>query len=245
MRGTRRSKVRGWVDIPRRSIVRRKDALMEPHSTRGSISVALATSLAFAGILAAFTADVSRTAGARARAQAAADAAALAAAQELVVPTGADPAAVAAEYAERNGARLVQCDCQPGGTDAVVTVRLTVDLRFLAQTRTIQASARAVVAAPPGSEGLQPRFAAALACLFERVDGLWIISGYRSRAEQAALHRLKPGLAAPPGHSMHELGLAADLGFKSAAVEEEAHREAAACDLHFPMSYEPWHIEPL
>ncbi len=231
---------------PGRSIVRRrKDASIGRLSTRGSISVALATALAFAAILAAFTADVSRTAGARARAQAAADAAALAAAQELVVPTGVDPAAVAAEYAERNGARLVECDCQPGGDDAVVTVRVTIDLRFLAQTRTVQARARAVVAAPPGSEGLQPRFAAALACLFERVDGLWIVSGFRTRAEQAALHRLKPGLAAPPGHSMHELGLAADLGFESAGAEDDAYREAVECGLHFPMSYEPWHIEPL
>ena len=63
------------------------------------------------------------------------------------------------------------------------------------------ATARAVVAAPPGSEGLQAFFAARLVCLFGAVDGLWIVSGFRTRAEQAALYEEKPGLAAPPGQS--------------------------------------------
>lgn len=223
----------------------RRLQLLWRHSARGSTSVAMAVALGFAAILAAFTADVSRTSGARARAQAAADAAALAAAQELVVPSSRHPADVASEYAERNGADLIECRCDFGMTEAVVTVALDVDLPLLAQTRTIRASARAVVAAPPGSEGLQPEFAAALACLFDRVEGLTIVSGFRTREEQAALHRVKPGLAAPPGHSMHELGLAADLGFAAEGSQGEAHQEAAGCGLHFPMSYEPWHVEPL
>jgi secretion/DNA translocation related TadE-like protein len=223
----------------------RRLRLLQSDSARGSTSVALAAALAFAAILAAFTADVSRASGARARAQAAADAAALAAAQELFIPSSRHPADVASEYAERNGAELVECRCDAGTTEAVVTVVLRVDLPLVAQTRSITASARAVVAAPPGSEGLQPEFAAALACLFDRVEGLTIVSGFRTREEQAALHRLKPGLAAPPGHSMHEVGLAADLAFASPRSQTEAHREVAGCGLHFPISYEPWHVEPL
>jgi hypothetical protein len=200
--------------------------------------------LGFAGILAAFGADVARASAARGRAQAVADAAALAAAQELVVPSDRTPEAVAAEYAELGGAGLVACRCDPGGDDVVVTVELDVRLPLVGQTRTVTASARAVVATPSGSEGLRPMFAARLSCLFDRVAGLFIVSGYRTRAEQAALHRLKPHLAAPPGHSNHERGLAADLGFASDASRRTAHRQAASCGLEFPVPYEPWHIEP-
>jgi LAS superfamily LD-carboxypeptidase LdcB len=87
-------------------------------------------------------------------------------------------------------------------------------------------------------------FAARLSCLIDRVAGLSIVSGFRTRAEQAALHRLKPHLAAPPGHSNHERGLAADLGFASDAARRAAHGRAASCGLEFPMSWEPWHVEP-
>ena len=211
---------------------------------RGSISIVLAATLAFAAVLAAFSADLSRVVGARARAQEAADAGALAAAQELVVPSGTSPSEIAATYAERNGARLVECRCAIGSDEAVVIVEVEVVLPLLGQTRTVAASARAVVAAPAGSEGLQPFFAARLSCLFAAVPGLWIVSGFRSHAEQAALYEEKPGLAAPPGHSNHELGLAADLGYPSDSSEEMAHTRAPACGLSFPVPYEPWHVEP-
>jgi secretion/DNA translocation related TadE-like protein len=211
---------------------------------RGSISIVLAATLAFAAVLAAFSADLSRVVGARARAQEAADASALAAAQELVVPSGTSPSEIAATYAERNGARLVECRCALGSDEAVVIVEVEVVLPLLGQTRTVAASARAVVAAPAGSEGLQLFFAARLSCLFAAVPGLWIVSGFRSHAEQAALYEEKPGLAAPPGHSNHELGLAADLGYPSDSSEEMAHARAPACGLSFPVPYEPWHVEP-
>ena len=201
--------------------------------------------LALATVLTAFSADVSRVVEARARAQAAADAAALAAAQELLVASGPSPAEVAAEFADRNGARLIECRCEPGSGDAVVTVELEVSLPLLSQTRLVTASARAVVAAPPGSQGLQPFFAARLSCLFAAVPGLWIVSGFRTRAEQAELFEQKPGLAAPPGSSNHELGLAADLGYPSEAAELSAHQSAAGCGLEFPVPYEPWHVEPI
>ena len=212
---------------------------------RGSASLTLTVALAFAASLSAFAADAARASAARARAQVAADAAALAAAQELVVPSDRTPTEVAADYAERNGARLVSCRCDPGGSDVVVTVELEVSLPLLRQTRTVGAAARAVVAIPVGTEGLQPWFTARLACLFARVDGLSIVSGFRTRAQQAALYRRKPGLAAPPGRSNHERGLAADLGYATRATRRAAHAEAGGCGLEFPISYEPWHVEPL
>jgi secretion/DNA translocation related TadE-like protein len=211
---------------------------------RGSASLVLMSALAFAAIFVAFTADLSRASAARARAQVAADAAALAAAQELVAPAGREPGEVASEYASRNGADLVECRCEPGSGEAVVTVELDVSLPFLGQTRVVHGSARAVVAVPDGSEGLQPFFAAGLACLFDRVEGLWIVSGFRTRAEQAALYELKPDLAAPPGHSNHEVGLAADLGFTTDDSQQRAHQEAPGCALEFPVEGEPWHVEP-
>jgi secretion/DNA translocation related TadE-like protein len=210
---------------------------------RGSASLVVAAALAFAAVLAAFTADLSRVAVGRTEAQTAADAAALAAAQELIRPSDRSPSEVAAVYAERHGTHLVFCDCE--GDEAVVTVADEVALPLLGQVRTVRATARAVIAAPPGSEGLQPFFAARLACLFARIEGLWIVSGYRTRAEQAALFAQKPGLAAPPGQSNHEVGLAADLGYPTASAERAADAEAGACGLEFPVSYEPWHVEPL
>jgi D-alanyl-D-alanine carboxypeptidase/Putative Flp pilus-assembly TadE/G-like len=211
---------------------------------RGGVSLVVATAMGFAGIMASFLADASRVAVGRARAQAAADAAALAAAQELIRSTGRSPADVAQSFAERHGAHLDSCACSDGSSEAVVTISVLVDLPLLGQSRTVRARARAVVAAPPGSEGLQPEFATRLACLFGEVHGLWIVSGYRSHAEQAALYEQKPGLAAPPGHSNHELGLAADLGYPTPGAEDAAHRAAGGCELEFPLSHEPWHVEP-
>jgi hypothetical protein len=200
--------------------------------------------LGFAAILAAFSADLARASAARGVAQAAADAAALAAAQEMAVPTGGDPLEMAAAYAERNGSVLITCACEVDGQEAIATVEVTVDLPLLGQTRTVRASARAVVDVPPGAEGLQASFVAELACLFDRVPGVWIVSGFRTHAEQAALYRRKPELAAPPSHSMHEVGLAADLGYPSSAARNAAHAAAAGCGLRFPVEGEPWHVEP-
>jgi LAS superfamily LD-carboxypeptidase LdcB len=83
-----------------------------------------------------------------------------------------------------------------------------------------------------------------LSCLFGRVDELWIVSGFRTHQEHAALYDQKTRLAAPPGHSNHEVGLAADLGYPSGEAEVAAHQEATACGLAFPVPHEPWHVEP-
>ena len=48
---------------------------------------------------------------------------------------------------------------------------------------------------------------------------------------------------APPGHSKHELGLAADLAYADAATKTWVHQNAARFGLVFPLSNEDWHIE--
>jgi hypothetical protein len=199
--------------------------------------------LGFTAILAFLTADLARVASARTRAQTAADAAALAAAQELIAPSLDSPREVANEYAERHGAVVTRCECDIASDEAVVQVELPVSLPFLGRSMRVLATARAVVE-PEGFEGLHPMLARRLSCLFLKVSGLSIVSGFRTREEQAALFEEKPELAAPPGHSMHELGLAADLGYPSDAARSQAHALAASCGLEFPVSYEPWHVEP-
>jgi secretion/DNA translocation related TadE-like protein len=106
--------------------------------------------MGFSVILGSLIVDVARASGARARAQTAADAAALAAAQEQILPSGSGPADAAAQYAERNGARLVACRCPGGGTEAVVVVELEVRLPAIGATRRVRAVARAVVEGPTG-----------------------------------------------------------------------------------------------
>lgn len=50
---------------------------------------------------------------------------------------------------------------------------------------------------------------------------------------------------APPGHSNHERGLAADLAYADAATKAWAHAHAKEFGLTFPLMNEDWHIEPL
>src|SRR5215472_10139569 len=99
--------------------------------------------------------------------------------------------------------------------------------------------------------GLQPDFAADILKLIAASNGkIWINSGYRSDERQAQLYQAavqKYGAAeagnwvAPPGHSNHNRGLAVDLGGDLGL----AHQLAAQFGMTFPMSWEPWHIEPV
>src|SRR5436305_12328399 len=79
---------------------------------------------------------------------------------------------------------------------------------------------------------------------------IWMVSGDRDTAEQqqlwdAAVAKYGPDEArnwvAPPGHSNHEKGLAADLG----GDLDLAHQLAPRFGLTFPMSWENWHVEPM
>ena len=115
----------------------------------GSVSVVVAAIVLLALVLSVGVADVARVLVARSHARTAADAGALAAAQELALPSGTDPADVAADYADRNDAILTDCSCVAGTLGATVTVAIVVD-GFLLVTgpRTVTARARAVVDLP-------------------------------------------------------------------------------------------------
>ena len=100
-------------------------------------------------VVAMGAADVGRALIARSRAEAVADLAALAAAQELALPSGIDPSTVAAEYADRNGGRLVSCSCATGTSEAVVEVAVPVRGFLLPlEDRDVIGVARAVVDLP-------------------------------------------------------------------------------------------------
>lgn len=117
----------------------------------GSASVVVAAIIAMVVVLALGAADVGRVLAAAARAQTSADAAALAAAQELAIPSGRVPQDVAAEYATRNGAVLVECVCSTGASEASVEVQVDIgDLLLFDGDRVVVAKARAVVATPGG-----------------------------------------------------------------------------------------------
>lgn len=91
-----------------------------------------------------------------------------------------------------------------------------------------------------GDFGLEPIMWSRLSAMIAASGGrIRIGNGRRTNAEQTKLYAQKPGLAAPPGQSNHEFGLAADLEGDLAL----AHRLAPAYGLFFPMSHEPWHIE--
>ena len=120
-------------------------------SQRGSVSVLLAAGIVVFLVLVLGIADVGRVLIARSKARTAADAAALAAADELALPSGADPAELAAEYADRNGADLTACTCAVGSFEADVMVQVAIgDLLLFPGARVVVARARAVVDLPRG-----------------------------------------------------------------------------------------------
>lgn len=101
---------------------------------------------------------------------------------------------------------------------------------------------------------LEPEFRANLEAFFAAAPGkISVNSGRRSTERQAELWKealAKYGSAdaarkwvAPPGHSMHERGGAADLGYETEAVKRWAHENAAAYGLVFRLKNEDWHVE--
>lgn len=68
-------------------------------------------------------------------------------------------------------------------------------------------------------------------------------SGWRSNDDQKRLYAEKPNLAAAPGRSNHEFGLAMDLTFSSSSARKWVHQNAHRYGMWFPMDYEPWHIQ--
>lgn len=104
-------------------------------------------------------------------------------------------------------------------------------------------------------DGMDPTFATRLQTMIEASGGkLGVGSGYRSVEEQTQLWNdalAKYGSedaarqwVAPPGSSNHNFGIAADLSFDGDG-EQWARDNAERFGLTFPMSWEPWHIEPI
>jgi hypothetical protein len=102
---------------------------------------------------------------------------------------------------------------------------------------------------------LNQDFAFRLQSLINASGGrVYVTSGYRSPERQAQLWQealrkygdpeVADNWVARPGKSNHGHGIAADLGFANANARQWVHDNAARFGLHFPMSWEPWHIEP-
>ena len=190
----------------------------------------------------------------RARAQTAADAAALAAVFESGPYGSADPESRAREYARRNDARLIDCDCAPGATEMQVEVVLH---GFQARARAVieldkLAPAPASPTTTVGATGLQPAMRRAVDRLIAASGGrVYLVSGARSTARQTELWKealdkygdpeIADDWVARPGTSNHEAGLAVDLGgdigLAVSLVDE------LGLPLWRPMSWEPWHFE--
>lgn len=194
-------------------------------------------------------AGVGNAASDRVRAQLAADSAALAAVAESAPSGDGRPREAATDYALANGARLVECLCDEGATAVQVTVEVDG----------VEAAARAVLdpallapAVLGRTDALHPQLAAAVDRLVDASVGrVWVVSGFRSTERQTelwtdALEKYGSAEAAddwvaPPGRSLHEKGLAVDLG---GDVEEAARLvEELDLPLHRPLPNEPWHFE--
>lgn len=92
-------------------------------------------------------------------------------------------------------------------------------------------------------QGLHPEFARRLSTWATALGDVYnVTSGFRTHDEQvAAWNRYQAGTGAPaavPGTSLHEFGLAADGPHWS-------NRNPAMQRLTYPMSYEPWHVQPV
>lgn len=212
----------------------------------GALGLALATSLW------GFVADLAAASSLRMRAQIAADAAALAAVAESGPYGKGEHERAAASFADANGARLLKCMCDPGAT--AVQVRVAVD--------EVVADARAIFDPElllPGistysGEGLHPLLQTSLNRLLAASRGaVGVTSGRRNSEQQAELwagavaHYGDPEIAddwvARPGTSMHERGLAVDLGGDLALAARLV--EHLGLPLHRPLEHEPHHFELL
>lgn len=102
---------------------------------RGAISILAAASVGLTVLLASTTMGVASLVLARSQAQLAADAAALAAAPVTFAPFGTErsPSEEAAFFADANGARLVECQCDPDPVwrSRTATVSVTVDVPWM------------------------------------------------------------------------------------------------------------------
>lgn len=190
---------------------------------RGQVAPLLVVFLAVVAVVAAVVVDLGGAAVAAARAQTAADAAALAGA--------AEGDGSARSVAAANGAELVDF-AQEG---AVVTVEVRLG-RARATARAERIGGGRGDEGPAGGgdrDGLAPAMLAALA----RADALLgrpvpVVSGRRTRAEQAALwanRARNPYPVARPGSSAHERGTAVDVASTTVAALVAVAPAAGLC----------------
>ena len=188
----------------------------------------------------------------RERARAAADAAALAAVAEAAPYGRNEQEAMARELAAANGARLLDCICRPGAEAVQVTVAVG-DAEASARA-VLDASRFAPLSIAYPSDGLHPELRDAVARLLLAGRGnIRVVSGWRSPEAQRVLWTealARYGTAevaddhvARPGTSLHEVGLAVDLGGDVELAAELV--SSLGLPLHRPLAHEPWHFELL
>lgn len=211
-----------------------------------------AVGLALAASLWGFVTDLATVSSLRMRAQIAADAAALAAVAESGPYGSGEHERVAASFADANGARLLKCMCEPGAT--AVQVRVGVN--------DVVADARAVFdpelllpgVAAHADDDLHPLLQTSLDRLLVASRGaVVVVSGRRTTEQQAELWagamgrygdpEIADDWVARPGTSMHERGLAVDLGGDLALAARLV--EHLDLPLHRPLEHEPHHFELL
>lgn len=214
------------------------------------MTVILATvATALALLLAGFSAEIAETSALKARAQLAADAAALAAVAESAPYGGLDPEGQANSIARANGGRVIDCLCEPGGT--AVQVRVAVEDVIADARATLDPTALFPLASTTRT-GLHPQVDRAVEKLLSAAAGrVTLTSGWRSLERQTVLWgevlrrygspEVADDWVARPGTSMHERGLAVDLG---GDVEHAADLvRQLGLPLHRPLAHEPWHFE--
>ena len=184
------------------------------------------------------------------RAQNAADAAALAAVAESVPEAATQPHVQAMRFARLNGARLLECICRTGST--AVQVRVAVG-DVVARARAVMDPSLLGPLDVFGSIGpLDPRMGTAVTTLLQAARGsLYVTSGFRLRHEQERLWsdalatygsaEQADDWVARPGSSMHEQGLAVDLGGDLLLARRLVSE--LRLPLHQPLAHEPWHFE--
>lgn len=202
-------------------------------------------------LLGAFVADLAGASALRTRAQLAADAAALAAVAESGPYGDGEHERTAARFAAANGARLLECLCEPAAT--AIQVRVAV-ADVVADARATFDPAMVVPATAHAGVGLHPSLATAVDRLLAAADGtVTLVSGRRSTAHQAQLWadalvrygdpELADDWVARPGTSMHEKGLAVDLGGDLDLAARLVQQ--LGLPLHRPLAHEPHHFELL
>lgn len=99
-------------------------------------------------------------------------------------------------------------------------------------------------------DNLDPRMQQAFLGAVEEYKGrggdkrVVVTSAYRSPEYQAELHNRNPRMAAPPGRSLHQYGLAIDAD-RNALNEMDQMGILAKYGLTRPIRNEPWHVQPM